>query len=517
MQEITNASVSVQDALVLMTFALGLGFCIGYVIRILVALSKKNTIELDIKKMHILAKERAENIILNAENKASDTLKGAREQVKEKEDNLSKTEDRLQKKEEYLHQREQDIDHEATMLKEKVNEIKGIKERIEQKHKEVDIEMERVSGLRKEEALREVLQKTEGENQDIVLQRLYKLENLSSEKIEKRAQEILTSTIQRLATSVSPEIFTTHIPIPEEEVKGKIIGKEGRNIKTFERMSGVEVIVDDAQGYITLSSFNPIRRQIAQIALEQLIKDGRIQPARIESEMEKAKEEIQKVIKREGERAVYETGVTFLNPNIVQILGRLHYRTSYGQNVLQHSIECAHLAGMIAAEIGADVPTAKAGALVHDIGKALDHEVQGSHVEIGIKILQKFNAPEAVILAMRAHHEEYPYETLESRIVQTADAISGGRTGARKDNIDQYIKRLEELEEIATSINGVEKAYALQAGRELRVFVNAAAISDLEAEKIARDIAKNIEETLKYPGEIKVSVIRETRIIEFAR
>ncbi len=517
MQEITNATVSVQNALVLMTFALGLGFCIGYIIRILIALSKKNTIELDIKKMHTVAKEKAENIILQAENRASETLKEAREQTKDKEEQLSKTADRLLKKEEYLHQKEQDINHEADTLKEKVAEIKSIKERVEQTYSIAKTEAERISGLSKQDALKEVLKNAEIENQETLLQRLYKLENLSSEKLEKRAQEILTSTIQRLATSVSPETFITHIPIPEEEVKGKIIGKEGRNIKTFERMSGVEVIVDDTQGYITLSSFDPIRRQIAQIALENLIRDGRIQPARIESEMEKAKEEIQKMIKKEGERAVYETGITFLNPNIVQILGRLHYRTSYGQNVLQHSIECAHIAGMIASELKADVSIAKAGALVHDIGKALDHEVQGSHVDIGIKILQKFDAPEAVIKAMRAHHEEYPYETIESRIVQTADAISGGRTGARKDNIDQYIKRLEELEEIATSISGVEKAYALQAGRELRVFVNAATVSDIEAEKIARKIAKEIEETLKYPGEIKVSLIRETRITEFAR
>jgi ribonuclease Y len=316
---------------------------------------------------------------------------------------------------------------------------------------------------------------------------------------------------------VSSELFTTHIPIESEEIKGKIIGKEGRNIKTFERMSGVEVIVDDQQGAITLSCFDPIRRQVARMALDRLIADGRIQPAKIEQEIQSAQAEIQKIIKEEGEKAIYETGITSLDPRIVTILGRLHFRTSYGQNVLQHSIECAHIAGMLAAELGANVSVSKAGALVHDIGKALDHEVQGSHVEIGRKILQKFGASEEIIKSMQAHHEEYPYETLESRIVQTADAISGGRTGARKDNIEHYIKRLEELEEIATSQPGVEKAYALQAGREIRVFVNPSEVTDLEAHNMAKNIAKKIEEELKYPGEIKVNVIRESRVIEFAR
>ncbi|MBU3669043.1 MAG: ribonuclease Y [Candidatus Taylorbacteria bacterium] len=517
MQEITNASVSLQNAIVLTVLGVGLGFCIGYVIRILVALSKKNSIELDIKKLFIDAKEKAEKIILTAENKASDTLKEAREQIKEKEEHVQKSEERLSKKEEYLVSKEQDIDHEVSSLKDKVAEIKAIKEKVDAQMRHTEAELERVSGMSKESAITEILQRAEKENEQIITSRIYKLENFAHEKIEDRSREILATSIQRLATSVSSDLFTTQIPIPSEEVKGKIIGKEGRNIKTFERISGVEVIVDDSQGFITISCFDPIRRQIAKIALENLIIDGRIQPARIEYEMQKAEEEIQKVIKKEGERAVYETGVMYLDPKIIQILGRLHFRTSYGQNVLQHSIECAHIAGMIAAEIGANVSVSKAGALLHDIGKALDHEVQGSHVEIGRKILDKFGVSEDIIKAMQAHHEEYPYETIESRIVQTADAISGSRTGARKDNIEQYIKRLEELEEIALREHGVEKAYALQAGRELRVFVNSNTVNDLQAHNMAKNIAKSIEESLKYPGEIKVSVIREMRITEVAR
>ncbi|HRH22797.1 MAG TPA: ribonuclease Y, partial [Candidatus Paceibacterota bacterium] len=317
--------------------------------------------------------------------------------------------------------------------------------------------------------------------------------------------------------SVAADIFSTTIPITSDEVKGKIIGKEGRNIKAFERATGVEVIVDDTPGAITLSSFDPVRRQIARIALSELISDGRIQPAKIEKTVEKANQEITKTIKEKGEQAAFECGVLNLDPRVISILGRLHFRTSYGQNVLQHSIEMAHIAGMIAEEVGANVQIAKAGALVHDIGKALDHEVQGTHVEIGRRILQKFGTDEAIIKAMQAHHEEYPYETVESIIVQVADAISGARPGARRDSVENYLKRLEDLEATATGFKGVEKAYALQAGREIRVFVRPEDLSDIEAKNLARTIALKIEQDLKYPGEIKVCVIRESRIVEFAR
>ena len=312
-------------------------------------------------------------------------------------------------------------------------------------------------------------------------------------------------------------MLATSVEIPSDDIKGKIIGKEGRNIRAFEKATGVEVIIDDTPGTVTLSSFDPVRRQIARTALQNLITDGRIQPAKIEEMVEKAKESIAETIKKKGEEAAYEAGVFNLDPRIILILGRLHFRSSYGQNVLQHSIEMAHIAGMLAEELGADPAVSRAGALLHDLGKAVDHEVPGTHVEIGKRILEKFGADPAVVKAMQAHHEEYPYETLESRIVQAADAISGSRPGARRDSIENYIRRLKELEDIANTFPGLEKAYAIQAGREIRVFVKPGEVSDLEAQKLARDIAVRVEQELKYPGEIKVTVIRESRIIEYAR
>lgn len=346
---------------------------------------------------------------------------------------------------------------------------------------------------------------------------MQKLEINGNETLERKAKDILATSIQRLATSVSSEMLTTSVPIPTDEVKGKIIGKEGRNIKAFERATGVEIIVDDTPGAITISSFDPVRRQVARVALENLIADGRIQPAKIEEMVEKAKNDINKIIKDKGEEAAFECGVLNLDPRIISVLGRLHFRTSYGQNVLQHSVEMAHIAGMIAEELGANVAVAKAGALLHDIGKALDHEVAGSHVEIGRRILQKFGASEEIVKAMQAHHEEYPYETIESIIVQTADAISGGRPGARRDTVENYLKRLGELEAIANGFKGVEKSYALQAGREIRIFVFPQQVSEIEAKDMAREIALKIERDLKYPGEIKVNIIRESRFVEFAR
>jgi ribonuclease Y len=346
---------------------------------------------------------------------------------------------------------------------------------------------------------------------------MQKLERTGEEQLERRARDILTTSIQRLASSVASDVLTTTVTIPSDDVKGKIIGKEGRNIKAFERATGVELIVDDTPGSITVSSFDPIRRQVARVALENLILDGRIQPAKIEAAVEKAQADINRVIKEKGQQAAYECGVINLDQRVLMILGRLHFRTSYGQNVLQHSIEMAHIAGMLAEELGANVSVAKAGALLHDIGKAVDHEVQGTHVEIGRRILQKFGVAEEVIKAMQAHHGEYPFETPESIIVQVADAVSGARPGARRDTVENYLKRLEELETIASSFPGVEKAFALQAGREIRIFVKPENISDLDAKKLARDVADRVEKELKYPGEIKVTVIRETRVIEYAR
>jgi len=402
-------------------------------------------------------------------------------------------------------------------VKKRVEEIKAIRQNAETLEIKRKTELERVAGLSSEEARDELFRKTETDYEEDLVVRMQKLEYSNEEKLEKRAQEILTTVVQRYANAQNNEYLSTSITIPSEDIKGKIIGKEGRNIRAFEQAAGVDVIVDDTPGTITISSFDPVRRQIARVALENLIMDGRIQPAKIEDFIEKAKEEISKIIKTKGEQAAYECGVMNLDSRILTILGRLHFRTSYGQNVLQHSIEMAHIAGMLAEELGADVRIAKAGALLHDIGKAVDHEIQGTHVEIGRRILQKFGADEHIIKAMQSHHEEYPYETPEAVIVQTADAISGGRPGARRDSVEQYLKRLEDLEKTAASFRGVERAFALQAGREIRIFVSPEQINDFETRELARDIAHRIESDLNYPGEIKVHVIRETRVIEYAR
>jgi ribonucrease Y len=493
------------------------GISLGYYLRLIISLGKRGSMELEIKKMEVGAQEKARKILLEAEEKASETLKEIRHEAKEREEKLKIAEERITKREDTLDKRQADLDSEVETLKQKIVEIKEIKERADKLLIDRKDTLEKTARMTETEAKEEMEKTIEKKYGDDLVARMRKLETSNEDKIEMRAKDIIATAIQRLGNSVTADVFSTSVPIASEEIKGKIIGKEGRNIKSFERMTGVEVIVDDTPGAITLSSFDPIRRQVARMALEELIKDGRIQPAKIEKLVEKAREDINKVIKEKGEQAAFECGVLNLDPRIISILGRLHFRTSYGQNVLAHSVEMSHIAGMIAQEIGANVAVSKAGALVHDIGKALDHEVTGTHVEIGRRILQKFGASEEVVKAMQAHHEEYPYETIESIIVQTADAISGSRPGARRDSVENYLKRLEDLEGIATTQKGVEKAYALQAGREIRVFVKPEEVTDLEAKNIARNIAEKIEKDLKYPGEIKVTLIRESRVIEFAR
>ncbi|HPS21432.1 MAG TPA: ribonuclease Y [Candidatus Paceibacterota bacterium] len=494
-----------------------LGGLVGYYLRVIVALGKRRSIEIDIKQMMVGAKEEAQKIVDEAKSKSETTLAELKEEEKKKEQEFKETEKRLIKKDELLDARQLELNKEAENLKLKIEEIKKIQEKVQGMENEKVAEIERVAKLTQEEAKEELLRDVEKKYEEDLLVRIQKLENNNEEKIERRAKDILATSIQRLSSSTAAELMTTSVTIPNNEIKGKIIGKEGRNIRAFERVAGVELIVDDTPGTIIISSFDPVRRQVARVALENLILDGRIQPAKIEELVEKAREDINKIIKEKGEQAVYECGIFNFDPRIVVILGRLYFRTSYGQNVLQHSVEMAHIAGMLAEELGADVQITKAGALVHDIGKALDHEAQGTHVEIGIRILQKFGADERVITAMKSHHEDHPYETIESIIVQTADSISGGRPGARRDSVENYLKRLQELEALVNGFDGVEKSYALQAGREIRIFVTPEKVSDVEAKIMARDIAAKIEQELKYPGEIKVTMIRETRIIEYAR
>ena len=494
-----------------------LGILIGYFLRLIISLGKKGSMELEIKEMLLTAKEEAKKITEEAQTKADTLLEQSRQEIKEKEEKAQQTETRLIKKEDLLDKRQTDIDKEVEIIKSRVAEIRVIRERADKLEQEKKDSLQKVAGMTDEEAKTELMKTIERNAEADLIVRMQKMDSQGQEILENKAKDILAMSIQRLASSVAADVMSTSVTIPNDEIKGKIIGKEGRNIKAFERMTGVEVIVDDTPGAITISSFDPVRRHVAKAALEELIRDGRIQPAKIEKIVEQAQADINKTIKEKGEQAAYECGVIGLDPRILLILGRLHFRTSYGQNVLQHSIEMSHIAGMIAEEIGANVAVAKAGALLHDLGKALDHEVAGTHVEIGRRILQKFGASEDIVKAMQAHHEEYPYETVESRIVQTADAISGARPGARSDSIENYLKRLGDLEAIANGFKGVEKSYALQAGREIRIFVTPENVTDLEARNMARDIALKIEKDLKYPGEIKVTIIRETRAIEFAR
>lgn len=509
--------MSLKVLLSLLALAGLVGAVVGYVFRWLLILGRKGSIEVEIKHILLDAREEAKKITVQAEEEAKQKLTLADAELREKEDKVTRAEDRVFKREEALDRKQQELDTEISAVKGKIEEVRGIKERADALLAERSDELARVAGLTKDEAKEKLYQELAREADEDLMMRVAKLERDGMEKIERRAKEILTTAIHRLGNSVASDTMATAITIPNDELKGKIIGKEGRNIKAFERATGVEVIIDDTPGSILLSSFDPMRRAVARLALENLILDGRIQPAKIEETVEKAKSEVSKIIKEKADAAAFEAGVLNLDPRLLMILGRLNFRTSYGQSVLQHSVEMAHIAGMIAEEVGANPAVARAGALLHDIGKALDHEVQGTHVEIGRRVLQKFGVSEEVVKAMQAHHEEYPYETVESVIVQVADAISGGRPGARRDSVEQYLKRLGDIEEIATSFPGVEKTYAISAGREVRVFVKPDEMSDFASRELARNIALRIENELKYPGEIKVTVIRESRSIEFAR
>lgn len=486
--------------------ALVVGAAGGYVLSLLITSKKIGE-----------AREKAQSLVLEAKEKAIKILEDAKKEEDQRNQQISRIENLIAKKESESDVKIKELETNRKKLEAKLNESETLKKDIEEKRHQQIVELERITGLRQEDAKEMMMKNIEDEYRDELYAKMKKLEQASRDELEAKAREILTLSIQRYAGSHIADATTTVVSLPNDEVKGKIIGKEGRNIKTIERLTGVDVIIDDTPEALVISGFDPVRRQIARLAIEKLIQDGRIHPGKIEEMVEKAKEELNEKIKQAGEAALFEVGVGVVDPKLTYLLGRLAFRTSYGQNVLVHSTEMAHVAGMLASELGADVMVAKKGALFHDIGKAVDHEVQGTHVEIGRKILQKFGIDERVIRAMESHHEEYPYSTLESRIVQTADAISGARPGARRDTVEIYIKRLEDLERIANSFDGIEKSYAIQAGRELRIFVTPAKVDDLSAMKLSRDIAKKIESEMKYPGEIKVNVIRETRAIEYAR
>jgi ribonuclease Y len=488
--------------LILTIFYFFLGAFFGYFVKRVLTKKEEEFIKLQLQK----AKEEADLILKEAEIKRKQREK----EILEKEDYLNKKEMTLKRKIYEVERKEKELGEQLEKVKKEKEEIESLKNQVKEK-------LEKIAGIKKEEAKKEILNEIEKEVKQEALERIKKLEKEGEERFKKRAREILASTIQRLTLPVVQETTTTTVILPNEEIKGKIIGKEGRNIKALENLTGVEILIDETPETVTISGFDPIRRQIAKLALEKLIKDGRIQPAKIEEKVEEAKKEINQQIKEAGQMAADELGLVGLDPGLLQILGRLKFRTSYGQNVLLHSIEVAFLASALAEEIGANALVCKKAGLFHDIGKAIDLQIEGSHVKIGMKILEKFGVEKEVIDAMKSHHEEFPFESVEAVLVQVADQISGARPGARKDTVENYLKRISELEKIALSFEGVEKAWALQAGREIRVFVRPEEIDDFGARRLAREIAKKIEEELRYPGEIRVTVIREMKVIEYAR
>ncbi len=504
-------------SIIIAVLALIFGGVVGYYIRQNLAKKRAGSLEAKLQKRVIDVKEETTAMVKNAEKKSADIVERAQKDVDERRKEFLKAQQLLLNRETLLNERISSFETKEKELQEKGEKLKSIKETLEGLRSQAEEKLEKVADLSREDAKKELLALVEIESEKDILERMKKLEERGKEKLDARAKEIVTMAIQKCAVPQTQELSTTTVILANEDLKGRIIGKEGRNIRTFEKLTGVELIVDETPESVVISCFNPVRRQIAKVALDKLIADGRIQPAKIEEKVEEAKQEIAQKIKEAGDKAAYDVGVIGLNDKLVQILGRLYYRTSYGQNVLLHSMEVALIAETLAYELKANSQVAKRAGLLHDIGKALDQQIQGSHIEIGIKVLEKYGESEAVIKAMRAHHGDYPVESLEAAIVNVADAISGSRPGARKDTLENYLQRLKELEDIANKFEGVEKTYAIQAGREIRVFVKSDRVDDLQAAKIAKGIAEKIEEELKYPGEIKITVMRETRVIEYAR
>ena len=497
------------------------GMAIGYLLR-------KNVGEKTIGS----AEQQAKNMILDAQNTVENLKKEkvleAKEEIHrlrdENEAELKARRSEVSKSERRVQQKEENIDRKLENLEKREHGLQRREQSMEEKHREIDAylqkqveELERISGYTKEEAKHLLLQELETDIRKEASEMIVAIENEAKEEGDKKAREIITTAIQRYAADQVTETTVSVVNLPNDDMKGRIIGREGRNIRAIETLTGVDLIIDDTPEAVILSGFDPVRREIARTALEKLIVDGRIHPARIEEMVQKATKEVNTIIKDEGERACFETGVHNLHPELVKLLGRLKYRTSYGQNVLQHSIEVATLAGMMAEELGLDPKLAKRGGLLHDIGKSIDHEVEGTHVEIGVNICKKYKESWKVINAVEAHHGDVEATTLESMLVAAADALSAARPGARRETLESYIKRLENLEAIANTTKGVEKSYAIQAGREIRVAVKPNQVKDEEVPMLAREIAQKIEQELEYPGQIKVNVVRETRATDYAK
>lgn len=492
------------------------GFFVGYWVRKKRAKSEIGSAEAKAEKILDEAKKKEKEYLLKSQDKALRIIDEAKREQRKREREISALQNRLEKRETAFSQKLLELQEKQQSLYDKVNKLEEVKGKIRKIKEEQLAKLEKIASMNKEEAKQILLKNVEEEMGENLMVRIKKLESESDEKINDKARELMAGAMQRLVSTYTPEITTTAVELPSDEMKGRVIGREGRNIKVIEQRTGVEIIVDDTPNVITVSAFSPIRRHIAKRALDYLIKDGRIHPTKIEEAIDNAKKELALDIKKAGEEALYDLGVTGFDPKLVQIIGRLKYRTSYGQNALRHSIEVAHLSALLAEELGADVTLAKKGGLLHDIGKAVDHEVQGTHPEIGKDIAKKFKLSEELIAPIETHHDDHP-RGLISVIVKVADAISSARPGARHDSYERYIQRLEELEGIANSFEGIEKSFAIQAGREVRIFVSPEKIDDLKAHNLAKDIAKKIESELKYPGEIKVNVIRELRVEEYAR
>lgn len=493
------------------------GTVLGYILRQLVASRQVNSSEQKAQTQLEAAKTEAKETILTAKDKAATLLEEVKQEERERKTQIVKLEERLLRKEELLEKKEGDLEFQQNRAEQEASRMKEIKNQIDALKQKAVGELEKISGLDRDSARKMLFSDLQELYRQDLAVATQKLEREKREQIEKKGLEIMLTSLHRYARSNVADVTTSAVNLPNDEIKGKIIGREGRNIKTLERLTGVEVIIDETPESLILSSFDPLRREIAKLALEKLIRDGRIQPAKIEEKVEEARRELDQRIREIGEAAAYEVGVLDLPKEILYLLGRLNYRTSYGQNVLNHSIEMAHLAAMIAAELGLSVETARKGALLHDIGKAIDHETQGTHVELGRKILKKYNISEEVINAMQSHHEEYPFASPESYVVTAVDALSAARPGARRDTLENYLRRMGDLEKIAGAFEGVKTVYAISAGREIRVFVVPEKIDDFGALQMARNIATKIESELKYPGEIKVNVIREIKAVEYAR
>ena len=501
--------------------ALALGFLAGILYR-------KNVGEKLVGSAESQAAKIIEDAKKGAEAKKKEALLEAKEEIhknrtehekelKDRRNEVNRLERRIQQKEETLDKKIDGLEKKDELLNKKNKELEAMQQDVAEIQKKQLAMLEKISGFSKDEAKEYLLKNIESEARHDAAKMIKEIEDNARENAEKTAREVVATAIQRCAADHAAEITVSVVALPNDEMKGRIIGREGRNIRALETMTGIDVIIDDTPEAVVLSGFDPVRREIARVTLEKLIHDGRIHPARIEETVEKARKEVDNTIKQEGERATFETGVHGLHPELIKLLGRLKFRTSYGQNVLMHSIEVSHLAGIMAAELGADVTTAKRAGLLHDIGKAIDHEVEGTHVEIGVNIARKYRENGEILHAIQAHHGDVEANSLVACIVQAADAISAGRPGARRENLETYVKRLEKLEEIANSFDGVDKSFAIQAGREVRIMVKPENVNDETMILVARDIVKKIEDEMEYPGQIKVHVIREVRAIEYAK